>query len=89
LLYIRSFADRLLSLYKPATASVWMDSSGWRPGSIDWAQYAYQQLLEPRLNVKGRMALFFLVAFLWAISWFVTRGSAFMLTESRLTALEG
>ena len=48
-----------------------MESSGWRHNSLDWAQYAYEQLLEPRLNVKGRMAVVFLVAFLWAITWYV------------------
>jgi hypothetical protein len=59
--------------YVPAIPSPWMESSGWRQDSLEWAHYAYQQLLEPRLSVRGRMALVFLFAFIWAFTWYVPR----------------
>lgn len=47
-----------------------MDSSRWHAEPIDWATYAYE-LLAPRVNVQGRMALLLLLAVIWAFSWYV------------------
>ena len=49
---------------------LWMDSSRWPQEGFDWAAYAYH-LLAPKVNVKGRMALFLLVAVIWAFGWYV------------------
>ena len=46
-----------------------MDSTQWQTYSLAWARYAYQQTLQPRLNVKGRMAVVVLCAVIWAFAW--------------------
>ena len=56
----------------PAIPSVWMESSGWHQESLDWANYAYQHLLAPQVNVKGRMAIVVLAAVVWAFGWYKT-----------------
>lgn len=56
-----------------------MDSISWQRETLDWAQYAYTKLyhhlLAPRLAVKGRMAMFLLLAVIWASAWYVFNDS--------------
>ena len=67
---ILNFSSSVSHLHQrmPAIPLLWMDTSRWQQESFDWATYAYQ-LLAPRVNVKGRMALLLLVAVIWAFGW--------------------
>jgi hypothetical protein len=46
-----------------------MESGKWRQESLEWVDYAYQHLLAPQVNVKGRMAIIVLAAVVWAFGW--------------------
>lgn len=48
----------------------WMEHIDWQKNSLDRAfQYIYASFLAPRLEVRGRMAMFLLLAVIWASAW--------------------
>ncbi|ETN41775.1 uncharacterized protein HMPREF1541_03712 [Cyphellophora europaea CBS 101466] len=61
-----------------------MDSIAWQKDSLDWAHYAYAHLLAPRLEVKGRMAMFLLLAVIWASAWLLWRTYSVLTTPNDL-----
>ncbi|KAJ8999792.1 hypothetical protein HRR94_005488 [Exophiala dermatitidis] len=67
----------------PAIPLMWMDSSRWHQEPFDWASQAYQ-LLAPRVNVKGRMALVMLLAVIWAFSWLLYRAYSVITTPNEV-----